>query len=364
MYICNYNSVEFEDFWWIQWQIFAYVWHAWINICQHDHAKNRFDHHSECLIWWLNDWQHCQVRFSNSDCSVWKKNEIIHFNILFKNINKIITIIKIIENDVVTNFNFLFFHVDFKSSRLKWFFQIFNWKSCFFFNYEKQSFNDLTKSQMIIERFNNLIINKKHRIIIIIKIKQHQMWTAQYFCSCYFRIMIISNDLIIMKYDLSIVINIKIVWFDVFVIDIDGDVLFNMMFTEFITAIQFNIDVKIIILNNKKQNIMTQWQNFFYKNRFAYAHQKNPNFIKLIEIMNVQSKRLVVSVEITDKLQWLLATDGPALLKIVMDLKVFVLFIIMIEKNLHEFLIYDENISIYFHFFYMNPLQGWTFNLY
>ena len=105
-----------------------------------------------------------------------KKNGIIHFDILFKNINKIVIIIEIVENDVVTNFDLLFLHVDFKLSRSEWFFQIFDWKSRFFFNYEKQSFNDLIKSQAVIERFNDLITNKKHHIIIIIKIKQHQMW--------------------------------------------------------------------------------------------------------------------------------------------------------------------------------------------
>ena len=125
---------------------------------------------------WFNDWMIDSIVkfvFRTQIAAFEKKNEIIHFDILFKNINKIITIIEIIENDVVTNFDFLFFHVDSKSSCSKWFFQTFNWKSHFFFNYKKQNFNDVIKSQMIIEKFNDLIINKKHHIIIIIKINQH-----------------------------------------------------------------------------------------------------------------------------------------------------------------------------------------------
>ena len=167
-----------------------------------------------------------------------------------------------------------------------------------------------------------------------------------------------------MKYDLSTAININVAQLDAFVIDIDGDVLFNMTLTELTIAVQFNIGVKIIILNNKKQNMMTQWQSFFYKNRFANAYQKNSNFIKLAEVMGVQSERFVVPVEITEKLQWLLATDGLALLEIVVNLKIPVLSMVVIEKNLHKFLIYDENISTYFYFFCMNPLQEWTFNWY
>ena len=64
--------------------------------------------------------------------------------------------------------------------------------------------------------------------------------------------MIISGDLNIMEYGLSTAIGAKIARPDAFVIDIDDDVLFNMMLTEFMTVVQFNIDVKIIILNNEK----------------------------------------------------------------------------------------------------------------
>ena len=94
--------------------------------------------------------------------------------------------------------------------------------------------------------------------------------------------------------------------------------------------------------------MMTQWQNFFYENFFAYAHQKNLNFVKLTETIDVQSQRFVIFIEITDKFQWLLTTDGFALLEIVVNSKIFMLFMIGIEKSLHEFLIYDENMFFCF----------------
>ena len=64
--------------------------------------------------------------------------------------------------------------------------------------------------------------------------------------------------------------------------------------------------------------------------------------------MNVQSQRLVVPADVKNKLQWLLATDGPMLLKVVVDSKVPVLFMVETRKDLHEFLVYDKNMSSFY----------------
>lgn len=165
------------------------------------------------------------------------------------------------------------------------------------------------------------------------------MWTAIYFCWRYALTMIPSGGVKIMKYDLSIAIVARIAGLDVLVIDIDGVASFNMTLTKLSTAIQFNIDVKILSSwVNEKQNIMAQWQSFFYEDRFAHAQHKNLNFVKLVEVMSVQSQRLVAFAEVTEKLRWILATDDPVLLKVVVDSKVPVLLMVGTGKGLDEFL--------------------------
>ena len=77
------------------------------------------------------------------------------------------------------------------------------------------------------------------------------MWAAQHFKLRYLRTMITSGGLGTMGYGLPASIGAKVARPDTLVIDVDGDASFNMTLTEFSTAAQFNIGVKIIILNNE-----------------------------------------------------------------------------------------------------------------
>ena len=114
-----------------------------------------------------------------------------------------------------------------------------------------------------------------------------------------------------------------------------------MTLTELATAAQFNIGVKVIVLNNEEQGMVTQWQNLFYEDRYAHTHQVNPDFVKLAESMHVQSRRLVDPAETVDALKWLIDSEGPALLEVVTDKKVPVLPMVPAGSALHEFLVFD-----------------------
>ena len=154
--------------------------------------------------------------------------------------------------------------------------------------------------------------------------------------------MITSGGLGTMGYGLPSAIGAKVARPDALVIDIDGDASFNMTLTELSSAAQFNIGVKVIILNNEEQGMVTQWQSLFYEDRFAHTHQKNPDFIRLSESMGVPAKRCSTPAEAEEKLNWLLESDGPALLEVITDKKVPVLPMVPGGKGLHEFLVYDE----------------------
>jgi acetolactate synthase-1/2/3 large subunit len=153
--------------------------------------------------------------------------------------------------------------------------------------------------------------------------------------------MITSGGLGTMGYGLPAAIGAKVAQPDALVIDIDGDASFNMTLTELSTAAQFNIGVKVIVLNNEEQGMVTQWQNIFYEDRYAHTHQSNPDFIKLAEAMRVQNRRVSKPEDVVDALKWLINTDGPALLEVVTDKKVPVLPMVPVGSGLHEFLVFD-----------------------
>ena len=144
-----------------------------------------------------------------------------------------------------------------------------------------------------------------------------------------------------MGFGLPAAIGAKVAQPDGLVIDIDGDASFGMTLTELATAAQFNIGVKVIILNNEEQGMVTQWQNLFYEDRYAHTHQVNPDFLKLAESMRIQARRLVNPADTVEYLQWLINTDGPALLEVVTDKKVPVLPMVPAGSALHEFLVFD-----------------------
>ena len=118
-----------------------------------------------------------------------------------------------------------------------------------------------------------------------------------------------------------------------------------MTLTELSTAAQFQIGVKIIILNNEEQGMVTQWQSIFYEDRFAHTHQTNPDFVKLGDAMGVQAQRCIAPNDVEAKLKWLIESDGPALLEIVTDRKVPVLPMVEAGSALHEMRVYDEGTS-------------------
>lgn len=271
-----------------------------------------------------------------------KRGGIVHFEIMPKNINKVVQATEAVEGDVAANLALLLPHVRQRAFRHEWFGQINDWKARFPFNYEKETANGLIKPQTVIEKLSILTQDIKDRTIITTGVGQHQMWTAQHFRWRHPRTMITSGGLGTMGYGLPAAIGAKVARPDALVVDIDGDASFNMTLTELSTAAQFNIGVKIIVLNNEEQGMVTQWQSLFYEDRFAHTHQKNPDFIKLAESMGVQAERCTAPSDLEAKLKWLLESKGPALLEVVTDKKVPVLPMVPAGKALHEFLVYDE----------------------
>jgi acetolactate synthase-1/2/3 large subunit len=268
---------------------------------------------------------------------------IIHFEIMPKNINKIVQATEAVEGDVGTSLKQMMPLVNTVQERNEWFAQIDDWKARFPWAYEKEGENGMIKPQTVVEMLSDLTADRKEETIITTGVGQHQMWAAQHFRWRYPRTMITSGGLGTMGYGLPAAIGAKVARPDCIVIDIDGDSSFSMTLTELSTAAEFNIGVKIIVLNNEEQGMVTQWQTLFYQDRFSHTHQRNADFVKLGDAMGVQAQRVSKPAELEEKLKWLLDSEGPALLEVVTDQKVPVLPMVPGGNGLHEFILYDES---------------------
>jgi acetolactate synthase-1/2/3 large subunit len=271
---------------------------------------------------------------------------IIHFDIMPKNINKVVQATEAVEGDVTANLELMLPQIESRtvSQRQEWFDQIAAWKERFPWAYEKEDGPDaLIKPQTVISKLSDLTAHRKNETIIATGVGQHQMWTAQHFRWRAPRTMITSGGLGTMGFGLPAAIGAKVAQPDKLVVDIDGDASFSMTLTELSTAAEFNIGVKIIILNNEEQGMVTQWQSLFYNDRFSHTHQRNANFVKLSEAMGVPARRTTKIGNLEEDLQWLIegSGEGPALLEVVTDQKIPVLPMVPGGSALHEFLVYD-----------------------
>ncbi|KAL1855698.1 hypothetical protein VTK73DRAFT_8518 [Phialemonium thermophilum] len=270
---------------------------------------------------------------------------IVHFEIMPKNINKVVQATEAVEGDVASNLRILLPLVQARTmeDRKAWFDQIREWKAKWpLSDYERAERAGQIKPQTMIEELSDLTADRKETTIISTGVGQHQMWAAQHFRWRHPRTLVTSGGLGTMGYGLPAAIGAKVARPDALVIDIDGDASFNMTLTELSTAAQFDIGVKVIVLNNEEQGMVTQWQNLFYEDRYSHTHQKNPDFMKLADAMGVQHRRVAKPEEVRDALKWLIDSDGPALLEVITDKKVPVLPMVPAGSALHEFIAWDS----------------------
>lgn len=113
-----------------------------------------------------------------------------------------------------------------------------------------------------------------------------------------------------MGYGLPSAIGAKVAVPDKIVVDIDGDASFSMTAMELQTASQYNIGVKVLLMNNEFQGMVYQWQDLFYENRYAHTRMTNPDFVKLAESMGAKALRCRDPAELPAKMKEFLEYDG------------------------------------------------------
>ena len=153
--------------------------------------------------------------------------------------------------------------------------------------------------------------------------------------------MITSGGLGTMGYGLPAAIGAQVAKPDAIVIDIDGDASFNMTLTELSSAVQAGAPVKICVLNNEEQGMVTQWQSLFYENRYSHTHQSNPNFMKLAEAMGIKGIKISTQEEMVSGVKEFLDAKEPVLLEVIVEKKVPVLPMVPAGKGLDEFILWD-----------------------
>jgi acetolactate synthase-1/2/3 large subunit len=242
--------------------------------------------------------------------------KIVHIDIDPSSINKNVTIdLPIIGDTKATLKDILRFleehhYMQDAGSRAQWLSEIAEWREKVPLNYCQNG--EVIKPQYVIQKLQELT---KGDALITTDVGQHQMWTAQFFHFDRPNTFVSSGGLGTMGFGLPAAIGVKCAFPDKQVVAIAGDGSIQMNIQELATAAQYNIAVKVVLLNNEFLGMPRQWQEMFYNKRYSHTDMTYaPDFVKLAEAFGVIGLRATKPAEVETVLKQGLAADKPVLM--------------------------------------------------
>ncbi len=248
--------------------------------------------------------------------------QIIHIDIdptsISKNIRVLIPIVGDSKNVIKKMLEFLEEEKEaikaYKDGIKAWLKQIEEWKNTYPLTYSK---NNRLKPQYVIERIYELT---KGNAIISTEVGQNQMWTAQFYKFQKPRTILTSGGLGTMGYGFPAAIGAQVAFPDKLVIDIAGDGSIQMNIQELATAVQFNLPVKVVILNNGFLGMVRQWQELFYEKRYTWTPMHYaPDFVRLAEAYGAAGYRIIREEEVDNILKEAFNNNRPTFIDVHVD---------------------------------------------
>jgi acetolactate synthase-1/2/3 large subunit len=197
-----------------------------------------------------------------------------------------------------------------------WWHQIEKWQSIKSLSYE--SSKKTIKPEYAIERLNALTIDAQP--FVSTDVGQHQMWTAQYIQFDKPKKWLTSGGLGTMGYGVPSAIGAQIANPQDLVICVSGDASFMMNMQELSTIKQYNLPVKIFILNNRYMGMVRQWQELIYEKRESQSYMESlPNFMKLAESFGILGIECEKPDHLDEKILEMINHRGPVLFNCLVD---------------------------------------------
>ncbi len=247
------------------------------------------------------------------------KSKKVHIDIDPSSINKIIKVDLAIVGDVNEVLRSTIKKINQKQNGIKvsnkqkiskWWEQIQKWRekdSLGFINSDKT-----IKPQHAVKRLYEL--TKSQDTFITTEVGQHQMWAAQHYKFNKPNRWMTSGGLGTMGYGLPAAVGVQIAHPDKLVIDIAGEASVLMTMQEMSTAVQYNLPIKIFVLNNQYMGMVRQWQELLHEKNYSESYSEAlPDFVKLAEAYGCKGIKASNPEELDEKIKEMIDHKGPVI---------------------------------------------------
>jgi acetolactate synthase-1/2/3 large subunit len=247
------------------------------------------------------------------------KSKKIHIDIDPSSINKIIKVDLALVGDVKEvikgiNKTLKKKNIDLKKSNkqkiAKWWEQIQKWRTKNSLNFKNS--DETIKPQHAVQRLYELTKDKD--TFITTEVGQHQMWAAQHYKFNKPNRWMTSGGLGTMGYGLPAAVGVQIAHPKKLVVDIAGEASVLMTMQEMSTAVQYNLPIKIFILNNQYMGMVRQWQELLHEKNYSESYSEAlPDFIKMAEAYGCKGIKADKPSELDEKIREMVEFDGPVI---------------------------------------------------
>lgn len=158
-----------------------------------------------------------------------------------------------------------------------------------------------------------------HDAVLVTDVGQHQMIAARYFGFRHCRSHVTSGGLGTMGFSLPAAMGASLGKPDKTIIAVIGDGGFQMTLQELGTIAQYNIPVKIVILNNSFLGMVRQWQELFFESRYSFTDMHSPNFVKLADAYDIAGAQVSSIKALDNAIHKMLNHNGPYLLEVLVE---------------------------------------------
>jgi acetolactate synthase-1/2/3 large subunit len=205
--------------------------------------------------------------------------------------------------------------------------------------------NEVIKPQYAISRLYEL--TKDRDTYITTEVGQHQMWAAQFYRFEQPNRWITSGGLGTMGYGLPAAVGVQLAHPNSLVIDIAGEASVLMTMQEMSTAVQYELPIKIFIINNQYMGMVRQWQELLHGGRYSHSYTEAlPDFVKLAEAYHAVGIRCERPGDVDGAIREMIAVNRPVIFDCVVDPNENCFPMIPSGRAHNEMLLGDATVSV------------------